>query len=60
MSRKWLVPLVDRGYHPAFARDKFLMNQKRMLIMSLMRRILPEIISVFILPVRMRGRDATG
>ena len=26
------VPSVDRGYHPAFARDKFLMNQKRMAI----------------------------
>ncbi len=25
-------PAVDRGYHPAFARDKFLVNQKRMAI----------------------------
>ncbi|MDB5350737.1 MAG: hypothetical protein JWN86_1984 [Planctomycetota bacterium] len=26
------APRVDRGYHPAFARDKFLVNQKRMAI----------------------------
>ena len=26
------APAVDRGYHAAFARDKFLMNQKRMAI----------------------------
>ena len=28
----WDAPAVDRGYHPAFARDKFLMNQKRISI----------------------------
>lgn len=28
------APTVDRGYHPAFARDKFLMNQKRISISS--------------------------
>src|SRR4051812_1564922 len=29
---RWDEPEVDRGYHPAFARDKFLMNQKRIAI----------------------------
>ncbi len=28
------APAVDRGYHPSFARDKFLMNQKRISISS--------------------------
>ena len=28
------IQTVDRGYHPAFARDKFLMNQKRISISS--------------------------
>lgn len=31
-SPRWDDPEVDRGYHPAFARDKFLLNQKRIAI----------------------------